>query len=316
MVPRPRLRQLRSDLRTPDPRSRASARGRLEGDLRRPRDTLRRALEQREARAQRGAAPSHDDGRHHASRPRSQVCRSLPTPRRRGAGFDPRAGAPADGAEPREGTVGARHQLLGGGAGALDQPHADHERRELSGAGRELWPARPVPPSLLEVIARRGDGSGIRQGNPPLLLDACEHGLRRDDPGRWQPGHHVRLRSAHHPLRYGPGRSGHDQRPDLCRPGGHRRAESDPRAQAECAAPQEFTGRAARSARRDDRVPARAPRSCSISTSARWPACCARQRRPAASISSTPRTCTTTRRWAVSRTPWWATTARVRSTTT
>ena len=315
MVSRPRLRQRRRDQRPPHPRPRASARGRLEGDPRRPRGALPGALEQREARARGRPAPSHADRRHHAARSRRQVCRALSSPGSRGDGFDPHARARADGAEPGPGSVGAGHQLLGGRAGALAHPHADHERRELPRPGRQLRPHRPVSPSLLGVIARAGDGSRVRQGNPQVLLDPRQHRLRRHDPGRRQPGHHLGLRSAHHPLGDGRRRRGHDQRPDLRHSRGHRRDEPDPRAQAQRAAAPELAGRASRQGGRDDRLqpgcalPAQLRRALHGRHAA--PGEGSRRRAPHPRATST-----STRRSAASRTPWWATTARARWTTT
>ena len=113
VVSRPRLRQRRGDLRTPHSRSRASARDRLEGDPRRPADALRRTVAEREARAQGRAAPGHDDGRDDASRSRRQLRGPLPATRRRGTGSGARAGAAADGAEPRARAVGARRRRSG-----------------------------------------------------------------------------------------------------------------------------------------------------------------------------------------------------------
>ncbi len=86
---------------------------------------------------------------------------------------------------------------------------------------------------LWEKSVDEGDGPGVRQGDPQVLLDPLQHRLRRHDPHRRQPGHHRRLRPAAHPLRHGRGRRGPDQRPDLRHPGRDRRDVAHPGAQAQ-----------------------------------------------------------------------------------
>ena len=88
VVPRPRLRQRRRHQRPPDPRATSGPltigwKG-IHADLV---AQLQRAWpRRRQTRTQGRAAPGHDDGRHHAPRPRGEIRAALPRPGRRREG--------------------------------------------------------------------------------------------------------------------------------------------------------------------------------------------------------------------------------------
>ena len=190
------------------------------------------------------AAPGNDDLGDHAAGSRRALRRGLRDSRQRRAGQVAQGRAGRDGGDPAQGRLGAAGDVLGGGPGAVDQPHADYVRRELPGAGRLVRADRPVPAALLAAVDRRGDGPGVRQGDPQVLLVPRQHRLRRVDPRR-PAGDHVGLRSAHHRLRDGRGRGRHDQRADLRDPGSDRRDVADPGTQTQRPVAPQVAGRPA-----------------------------------------------------------------------